>query len=110
MLGRSQTAVAMILRRWPHGFDRHSSMQIRIAGIPELVRPGQDGWLVPAGNIQALTDAMRDCLEATADQISRMGESARERVLQRHNVNAEADTLRRLFIHSRKSAADTSPS
>ncbi len=35
-----------------------------VAGIPELVRPGVDGWLVPAGDVAALTEAIAACLEA----------------------------------------------
>jgi len=68
-----------------------------IAGIPELVRPGEDGWLVPAGDVAALVDAMRACLVAPPDDITRMGKAARERVLARHDVNIEAAKLQRLF-------------
>jgi glycosyltransferase involved in cell wall biosynthesis len=68
-----------------------------IAGIPELVRPGQDGWLVPAGDVVALTDALRTCLEMAPDEIRRIGEAARGRVLERHDVNTEARKLQRLF-------------
>ncbi len=71
-----------------------------IAGIPELVRPGEDGWLVPAGDVEALVDAMRACLEAPLDEITRMGKSAREHVLVRHDVNTEALKLQRLFYLS----------
>ena len=35
-----------------------------IAGIPELVIPGEHGWLVPAGDVEALTKARRTCLDA----------------------------------------------
>lgn len=68
-----------------------------IAGIPELVRSGKDGWLVPAGDIAALTDAMRSCLDAPIEVIDHMGEAARQRVVARHNVNAEAVKLQKLF-------------
>ncbi len=71
-----------------------------IAGIPELVRPGKDGWLVPAGDADALVEAIRTCLEAPPDEITRMGKSARERVLVRHDVNTEALKLQRLFYLS----------
>ncbi len=68
-----------------------------IAGIPELVRPGEDGWLVPAGDVEALVDAMRACLRASPDEITRMGTAARERVLVQHDVNTEAMKLEELF-------------
>ena len=35
-----------------------------VAGIPELVHDGENGWLVPAGDVDALADAMIDCLAA----------------------------------------------
>src|SRR5205085_5227113 len=33
-----------------------------VAGIPELVRDGEHGWLVPAGDLEALVEAMEKCL------------------------------------------------
>jgi colanic acid/amylovoran biosynthesis glycosyltransferase len=68
-----------------------------VAGIPELVRPGEDGWLIPAGDVAALVDAIRNCLEAPFDQIVRMGMAGRERVLVRHDVDIEAKKLQKLF-------------
>jgi glycosyltransferase involved in cell wall biosynthesis len=68
-----------------------------VSGIPELVRPGQDGWLVPPGDATTLADAIRNCLEAPTDLIARMGESARERVLAEYDVNTEAAKLKELF-------------
>ena len=35
-----------------------------IAGIPELVEPGVNGWLVPAGAVEPLVDAMAEVLTA----------------------------------------------
>lgn len=71
-----------------------------VAGIPELVRPGEDGWLVPAGDVTSLAEAMRACLAAPADEITRMGSAARQRVLQRHDVNIEAKKLQKLFYEA----------
>src|SRR5258708_40272871 len=76
---------------------RRPTIATFIAGIPELVRPGEDGWLVPAGDVAALVDAMRACLVAPPDDITRMGKAARERVLARHDVNIEAAKLQRRF-------------
>src|SRR5688572_31740184 len=47
-----------------------------VAGIPELVSP-ECGWLVPAGSVEALVQAMKDAL-ATPPEIGRA--SCRERV------------------------------
>jgi glycosyltransferase involved in cell wall biosynthesis len=68
-----------------------------VAGIPELVRSGENGWLVPAGDVAALVDAIRTCLEAPVEMLSRMGEAARIRVLYQHDVNKEAAKLQKLF-------------
>jgi glycosyltransferase involved in cell wall biosynthesis len=68
-----------------------------VAGIPELIRPGEHGWLVAAGDVRALTDAMRDCLDADADRLAKLGTSARTRVLARHNIDTEVAKLIPLF-------------
>ncbi len=68
-----------------------------VAGIPELVRPDQHGWLVPAGDVAALADAMTACLAAPLETIATMGEAARARVLARHDVDVEASKLVALF-------------
>ena len=68
-----------------------------VAGIPELVRDGENGWLVPAGDIEALAAAMLDCLEASPETLARLGAAARRRVLARHDVDREAAKLAALF-------------
>ncbi len=68
-----------------------------IAGIPELVRNASEGWLVPAGDVDALVEAMRACLDASPEQLLQLGRSAHARVLQRHQVDVEAARLKQLF-------------
>lgn len=68
-----------------------------VAGIPELVQPGETGWLVAAGDVQALADAMQLCLQTPVDVLVRMGEAARQRVLERHDIDTEATKLAALF-------------
>jgi hypothetical protein len=68
-----------------------------VAGIPELVVPGEHGWLVPAGDTAALAAAMRACLNFDADAIARMGSAAQARVLERHDADREAAKLADLF-------------
>jgi glycosyltransferase involved in cell wall biosynthesis len=68
-----------------------------VAGIPELIHHLEHGWLVPAGDLESLAGAMEECLRATPDAITRMGETARQRVLQRHDVDKEAAKLAELI-------------
>lgn len=68
-----------------------------IAGIPELVLPDENGWLVPAGDAPALATAMLACLRTDDTTLARMGQSARQRVLVRHDVDVEAERLADLF-------------
>ncbi|MCU0762419.1 MAG: glycosyltransferase [Hydrogenophaga sp.] len=68
-----------------------------IAGIPELVRHGTDGWLIPAGDVHALVDALSELLDQTTQRLTEMGQAARRRVLERHSVDTEARKLVELF-------------
>jgi glycosyltransferase involved in cell wall biosynthesis len=68
-----------------------------VAGIPELVNPGEHGWLVPAGDVEALIGTMRVCLEAPPELLARMGDAAHEHVLAQHDVEKEASKLATLF-------------
>jgi glycosyltransferase involved in cell wall biosynthesis len=71
-----------------------------IAGIPELVVPGESGWLVPAGDVDALVWAMRAVLEAEPAALDGMGECGRKRVQDRHDVDPEASALLTQFIRA----------
>src|SRR5262249_6218394 len=55
-----------------------------VAGIPEVVRPGSNGWLVTAGRADELAAAMREAMLAPADRLTEMGRRGREVVLARH--------------------------
>ena len=68
-----------------------------VAGTPELVRAGVEGWLFPAGDVDALADAMRTCLAAGPDELARMAQAAQTRVIARHDIDREAAKLARLF-------------
>jgi glycosyltransferase involved in cell wall biosynthesis len=72
-----------------------------VAGIPELVEPGQHGWLVPAGDVGSLVAAMRDCLECPDRIIGTMGDKARIRAIERHDADREAAKLSDLFQTAR---------
>jgi len=68
-----------------------------VAGIPELVRPGQEGWLVPAGSVEDLAEAMATVLTADSAELERMGRAGAHRVAERHNVHREASRLGQLL-------------
>jgi colanic acid/amylovoran biosynthesis glycosyltransferase len=78
-----------------------------VAGIPELVRNGVDGWLVAAGDVAPLADAMEAALTATPASLQAMGDSARVRVRARHDINTEAGKLRLLFAASGRAHSTT---
>lgn len=79
---------------------RRPVLSTYVAGIPELVRPGETGWLFPAGSVDSLAEAMQDCLARTTAELQAMGEAAYARVLARHSIDVEAAKLAALFGES----------
>jgi colanic acid/amylovoran biosynthesis glycosyltransferase len=71
-----------------------------VAGIPELVQTGEHGWLVPAGDVGALMQAMQICLDAPANVLVRMGQAGYQRAHEFHNVDTETVGLVDLFRSS----------
>lgn len=71
-----------------------------VAGIPELVRPGENGWLIPAGSVTALVEAMEEVLDARPEDLQRMGEKAWARARERHLVDNQARELGQLIAAS----------
>lgn len=69
-----------------------------IAGIPELVRPGETGWLFTAGDVDALVVALEEFLAMPIATLQKMGERAYCRVLERHSIDTEAKKLASLFL------------
>ena len=64
-----------------------------IAGIPELLIPGENGWLCVAGDVEDLSKAMREALTMPLESLQKMGNAAYMRVIARHNVDTEAAKL-----------------
>jgi glycosyltransferase involved in cell wall biosynthesis len=69
-----------------------------VAGIPELVRGGENGWLIPAGSLRGLAYAIEDCLARPEAEIRRMGDAAFDRATQFHSIDVEAEKLAKLFL------------
>jgi len=68
-----------------------------IAGIPELVEVGKSGWLVPAGAVDPLVDAMDEVLSTPASRLTEMGLHGRRRVEEAHDIRTSAKALAELF-------------
>jgi colanic acid/amylovoran biosynthesis glycosyltransferase len=68
-----------------------------VAGIPELVRHGENGWLFPAGSVDDLAHAIEDCISRPVEHIQRMGDAGHEIVVARHSIDMEAAKLAELF-------------
>ncbi len=68
-----------------------------VAGIPELVLPGVNGWLVPTGQVEALAHAMAEAAAVPPAAMAAMSAAARDRARARHSAEGEALKLGRLF-------------
>jgi glycosyltransferase involved in cell wall biosynthesis len=68
-----------------------------IAGVPELIESGINGWLVPAGNVAATADAILAVLRTPVAELERMGRAGADRVRKYHDAAQEAARLKALF-------------
>jgi glycosyltransferase involved in cell wall biosynthesis len=68
-----------------------------IAGVPELVEAGQNGWLVPAGNAESTAQAIIQILQTPTDRLTQMGNAGVQKVRQNHNARTEAVKMKQLF-------------
>ena len=68
-----------------------------VAGIPELVESGINGWLVSPGSVDALAIVMRLALNSSVQELEKMGKIGVERVMKFHNSDIEAHILASLF-------------
>jgi glycosyltransferase involved in cell wall biosynthesis len=64
-----------------------------IAGIPELVEAGRSGWLVPAGAVEPLVEAMAEALAADPAELDRMGRAGAARAAGQHDAAVESGKL-----------------
>jgi glycosyltransferase involved in cell wall biosynthesis len=68
-----------------------------ITGIPELIRNGTDGLLVPPADPEALSQALEKLMDDPA-LCARMGKSARERILERYDLKRNSARLGEMFL------------
>jgi colanic acid/amylovoran biosynthesis glycosyltransferase len=75
-----------------------------VGGIPELVTDGVCGWLVPPGDMDQLSRAMKECLTVPDSRLQAMGRAGRARVLEMHDIVRECRKLADLFCGREASA------
>ena len=77
----------------------------RIAGIPELVEDGVNGWVVAPGSVDALVTAIDEVTSASVEQLQAMGQHGAQAVRQKHHLGTEVGKLEQLFAaHGRPQA------
>jgi glycosyltransferase involved in cell wall biosynthesis len=68
-----------------------------VAGIPELVRTGESGFLVAPGSVEELAAAMRAVIEASPETLAELGRRGAARVAERHDAAENARPLEALL-------------
>ena len=68
-----------------------------VAGIPELVKSGENGWLVPAGNQRELVRSMIEALDTSPGKMEKMARHGHQLTKMHHHTRTEGDVLERLF-------------
>ena len=67
-----------------------------IAGIPELIRDGEDGLLVPPSDVDALVKALARLMD-DGELRRRMGKSGRARVVEHYDLRRNVERLAAIF-------------
>ncbi len=75
-----------------------------ISGIPELVRNGDTGWLVPPENVEALADALSQ-IYSNPTEADKRARSGRRWVLDEFELISNAKKLSSLFAQSSLSSS-----
>jgi glycosyltransferase involved in cell wall biosynthesis len=68
----------------------------RVGGVPDVVRDGEDGYLVEAGDVDGLAERLA-ALAADPALRERMGDAGRTRVIPRYAVARLVDEVDRLY-------------
>ena len=72
-----------------------------IAGIPELIRDGVDGFLVPPSDLDALVSALARLMD-DAELREQIGKSGRARVVENYDLRRSVERLATIFVERLK--------
>jgi glycosyltransferase involved in cell wall biosynthesis len=76
-------------------------------GIPDMVRPGETGWLAEVGDVRALCGAIEQALSDDARR-ERIGQRCREVVEEGYTLKVQARRYRDLYAELVQKSADDS--
>jgi len=69
-----------------------------IAAHSELIEPGVNGWLIPAGAVEPLALAMAEVLTAEPAELEQMGRACAARAAEQHDPETAVEKLRDLLF------------
>ncbi len=70
----------------------------RVGGVPEMVKDNETGWVVEPGKVDDLYTRMNEMMKLDPQSRIRMGEQARQLVLEQHGICAVVDAWQHLLI------------
>ncbi|MCS3697422.1 glycosyltransferase involved in cell wall biosynthesis [Salinibacter ruber] len=68
----------------------------KTGGIPDMVKPGETGWLAETGDVRSLRNALETALESDAER-KRMGRRCREIVEEEYTLDRQAQQYEELY-------------
>lgn len=74
------------------------SVATNVPGTREVIAHRQTGWLAPAGNADALSEAMSRVMETPPNERKAMGERARRRVIEHFSLESVLDRWEVLYL------------
>ncbi len=76
-------------------------------GLPEGVRDGLDGWVVPKGDLRALTQRLQSILDEDRATLARMGASARSRIEAGFSIPVFLERMQEIYRDAQTRAASS---
>lgn len=90
---RSDSFGLVLLEAWINGVP---NVAYRAGGVADVIRHGEDGLLVPCGNVESLADALMDLLH-NGDRRRRLGLAGKERTLRDFQWSDKLSRVRSVY-------------